>query len=110
MINYIILGLSTSPVTVKFTAIGGRIQLTCPNKKTTSWQKIDSGDILASCESGKADINPIIFNKMFITDDCQNMTIKHFEKEDVGLYRCYINPHEADADMYDFDIQIRCKL
>ncbi|XP_052063840.1 hemicentin-1-like [Mytilus californianus] len=100
-------GLSASPVTVQFTAIGEKIQMTCPDNQSSSWQKFDTGDILASCENGNAAIKKSLFHRINVTDDCQNLTIKDFKIEDVGQYRCFVTYPDAKEPMYGFDIQIR---
>ncbi|CAC5424086.1 unnamed protein product [Mytilus coruscus] len=102
-----LLGILTSPVIEQFTDIGKMIQLTCPDKKPDTWQKLESEDILASCEHGNVMFNTSILHKIHITKDCQNLTIKVFKKEDIGIYRCYISSLDAAVQMYDFDINIR---
>lgn len=103
------LGLLTIPVIKQFADIGKIIQLTCPDKKPDTWQKLESGDILAACENENIMTKTSILHKIHISKDCQNLTIEVFQKEDIGMYRCYINSSDADVQMYDFDIKIRCK-
>lgn len=90
---------------MQFASIGTSIQLTCPVKNVNSWQKLDTQDMLASCENGM----PITSNKISISDSCDDLIINNFTKKDAGIYRCYVISNDTNTYTYDFSIKIRGK-
>lgn len=82
----------------------------CPYENVYSWQKLDTQDILASCENGMKQINSSILYRISVSDDCEKLKINEFTAEDVGLYRCYVfGERTSNRHKYDFNITVRCK-
>lgn len=93
---------------MQYASIGESIQVSCPFKHVQNWQKLETQDILASCENGMPLINSTILKRISITNRCNNLTIHNFTEIDVGLYRCYVFD-KSTSNAHDFNITVRSK-
>ncbi|CAC5424089.1 HMCN [Mytilus coruscus] len=101
-------GLQITEGSVQFASIGESIGMICPYKNVYSWQKLDTQDILASCENGMNEINSSISYRISVSNDCEKLKINEFTAEEVGLYRCYVfGERTSNRHKYDFNITIR---
>ncbi|CAC5424099.1 HMCN [Mytilus coruscus] len=103
-----VLGHQITEASVQFASIGESIGMICPYKNVYSWQKLDTQDILASCENGMNEINSSISYRISVSNDCEKLKINEFTAKDVGLYRCYVfGERTSNRHKYDFNITIR---
>lgn len=93
---------------MQFAGKGESILMLCPYQNVQSWQKLETQDILASCENGMPLINSTISKRISITESCNILTINNFTEIDVGLYRCYVFD-KSTTKAHDFNITILSK-